>query len=245
MNIARPLMCSLVIVFVALGLGSYASGSTASNDMSELVRISTLRLGSLNTDKATWGRYTSNQYEGIDDNGQINTKAQMMAEKPSSYPLTEKWVGRPSVRFIGETALVIGKEIETENFPGGTLVSNFRRAEIWAREHGEWMEQATQLTVLQKNYAKGMTNPPTALAAFTGRYEWAPGLIETLSISGARLISTFEGSSDPLIFVSRDAVTEPDDLGVGTFYRDTTGKMAGYVYQRCDGQTIHIPRLAD
>jgi hypothetical protein len=96
---------------------------------------------------------------------------------------------------------------------------------------------------LLKNYAKGIKVAPTTLSPFTGRYEWAPGLIETLSINGSRLMSTFEGSTEPLIFVGPNATSLADDLAIGTFYRDATGKVAGYLYRRCDGQTIRIPKL--
>jgi hypothetical protein len=46
MNITRLSICSLVIVFTALALGSHARGSTASDD-SELLRISILRINAL------------------------------------------------------------------------------------------------------------------------------------------------------------------------------------------------------
>jgi hypothetical protein len=35
------------------------------------------------------------------------------------------------------------------------------------------------------------------------------------------------------------------NVGTETFYRGTTGKVAGYIYKRCDGQTIRTPKLTD
>jgi hypothetical protein len=247
MNITRLSIFSLVIVFTALALGSYAKGSTASDDTSEILRISVLRMNALGaSDVATWASYTSDHYQAIQDDGVVLTKSGVIAEvKAATYPDASRWVGRPSVRFIGETALVTGKSMETEKFPSGPVFTNFRITIVYAKERGQWLAQASQVTVLQKNYAKGMTHPPTVLAPFTGRYQWAPGTIDTISISGSRLVSNLGGPIDPLIFVNQNTTTQSDDLGIETFYRDATGKVAGYIYKRCDGQTIRSPKLTD
>jgi hypothetical protein len=70
-------------------------------------------------------------------------------------------------------------------------------------------------------------------------------MIDTLRISGSHLVSNLGGPIDPLIFVNPNTTTQSDDLGIETFYRDTTGKVAGYIYKRCDGQTIRAPKIAD
>lgn len=245
MNITRLSICSLVVVVTALALGSYATGSTASGDTSEILRISNLRMSALGTnDFAAWARYTSDHYQIINDEGNVLTKSAVIAgRKAEHYPDSSVWLEPPSVRFIGGTALVTGKALETEKYPGGTMFTNYRLTILYTKERGEWMAQASQVTVLLKNYAKSIKMAPTALAPFKGRYEWAPGMIEALSISDSRLMSTFEGSTEPLIFVSPNATTLADDLAIGTFYRDATGKVAGYVYRRCDGQAIRVSKL--
>jgi hypothetical protein len=245
LNITRLSICSLVVISAALGLGSYAIGSSASDDANEILRISSLRMSALGAnDFAIWARYTSDRYQIINDEGAVLTKSAVIAgKKAEHYPDSSVWLESPSVRFMGETALVTGKALETEKYPGGTMFTNYRLTILYAKERGEWMAQASQVTVLLKNYAKGIKMAPTALAPFTGRYEWAPEMIETLSINGSRLMSTFEGSTEPLIFLGPNATTLTDDLAIGTFYRDATGKVAGYVYRRCDGQAIRIPKL--
>jgi hypothetical protein len=249
MNITRLSICSAcsaVAIFAALGLGSYATGHPAPDDASEVLRISNLRMSALGTnDFATWARYTSERYQIINDEGEVLSKSAVIAgRKAEHYPDSSAWLEPPSVRFIGETALVTGKALETEKYPGGTMFTTYRLTILYAKEQGEWMAQASQVTVLLKNYAKGIKMTPTALAPFAGRYEWAPGLIENLSVNGSRLMTTFEGETEPEIFVSANATTLADDTAVGTFYRDATGKVAGYVYRRCDGQAIRIPKLA-
>jgi Domain of unknown function (DUF4440) len=247
MNITRLSICSLVIVFTVLAVGSYVTGSTAPDDTSELLRISILRMNALGAnDVATWASYTSDDYQSIQDDGEVLTKSAVVARgKAATYPDASTWVGHPSVRIIGETALVTGKSMETEKFPGGPIFTNFRITILYAKERGRWLAQASQVTVLQKNYTKGMAHPPTALAPSTGRYNWAPGMIDTISSSGSRLVSNLGGPMDPLMFVSANTTTQSDDLGIETFYRDATGKVAGYIYKRCDGQTIRAPKLTD
>jgi hypothetical protein len=245
LNITRLSVCSLVIIFAALGLGRYAIGSTASDDANEVLRLSSLRMSAIGPDDlATWAHFTSERYQIINDEGEVLTKSAVIAgRKAEHYPDSSAWLEPPSVRFIGETALVIGKALETEKYPGGTMFTTYRLTNLYAKEHGEWMAQASQVTVLLKNYAKGIKMAPTALAPFAGRYEWAPGLIETLRVNGSRLMTTFEGSTEPEIFVSPNATTLADDTAIGTFYRDATGKVSGYVYRRCDGQSFRIPKL--
>ncbi len=245
MNITRLSVCSVVIIFAALGLSSYAAGSTTSDDAKEILRIANLRMSAFDSnDFATWARYTSDRYQIINDEGVILTKSAIITGKKAlPYPDFGVWLEPPSVRFIGETALVTGKSLETEKYPGGTMFTNYRITFLYAKEHGKWMAQASQVTVLLKNYAKGIRMTPTALAPFAGRYEWAPGLIETLSVNGSRLMTTFEGETEPEIFVSPNATTLADDTATGTFYRDATGNVAGYVYRRCDGQSFRIPKL--
>jgi Domain of unknown function (DUF4440) len=203
MNITRFSICSLVIVFTALAVGSYAIGRTASDDANEILRISGLRMSALGAnDFATWARYTSDRYQIINDEGEVLTKSAVIAgKKAEHYPDSSVWLEPPSVRFIGETALVTGKALETEKYPGGTMFTNYRLTILYAKERAEWTAQASQVTVLLKNYAKGIKVAPTTLSPFTGRYKWAPGLIETLSINGSRLMSTFEGSTEPLILL--------------------------------------------
>ena len=70
-------------------------------------------------------------------------------------------------------------------------------------------------------------------------------MIDTISISGSHLVSNLGGPMEPLIFVNPNTTTQLDDLGIETFYRDTTGKVAGYIYKRCDAKTIRASKPAD
>ena len=80
MNITRLSIFSLVIVSTALALGSYPTGSTASDDTSEILRISILRMNALGAyDVATWASYTSDHYQSIQDDGEVLTKSAVIA----------------------------------------------------------------------------------------------------------------------------------------------------------------------
>lgn len=165
MNIRHLSIYRLVVIFAALGLGSCAIGNTASDDANEILRISSLRMSALSTnDFATWARHTSDRYQTINDEGDVLTKSAVIAgKKAEHYPDFPAWLEPPSIRFIGETALVTGKALETEKYPGGAMFTNYRLTILYAKERGEWMAQASQVTVLLKNYAKGIRMAPTGI----------------------------------------------------------------------------------
>jgi hypothetical protein len=171
------------------------------DDTSVILQISNLRMNALHTgDKATFDRYTSDGYQSIYDDGTIQTKESSAASYTPFYSDTAVWSGKPVVRLIGNTALLTGTMIETEKFPGGTVVTTFTRTEIYAKESGEWKAQASQVTVQPRNYAKAI-DAPKNLGQFAGRYQWAPGMFETMSARDGRLISSLGGDSSPLFFV--------------------------------------------
>ena len=234
----------LVAIF-AVALIFAAKGLTQPDERTDLLRITNARMHALYArDKATWDRYTSDRYESIYSDGTIKTKQSTDAARAPDYSDTAVWSGTPSIRIIGGTALLTGRQIETEKYSGGSLVTTFTRTEIYAKENGEWKAEAAQVTVNPKNYAKAV-DAPKDLAQFTGRYRWTPRLIETLRASNGRLMSTFSKETSPLFFVGPDATMESDDLSVGTFYRNSHGHVNGYIYRRCDGQTINIPRISE
>ncbi len=88
-----------------------------------------------------------------------------------------------------------------------------------------------------------MPNQPTNLRAFVGRYRWVAGEVDTITLHGNSLTSALEGSPTPQFFIGRDSATYPDDLAVTTFYYNRDHKVAGYVYRRCDGQTVRASKL--
>ena len=242
MRYAQVALFVVISVFTALFTVSVLAQS---DDANALLRVSNLRMHAFYArDKVTWDRYTSDRYQSIYDDGTIKTKQSLDPAATLAYGDTAVWSGTPSVRIIGSAALLTGKQIETEKYPGGTVVTTFTRTELYAKENGEWKAQATQVTVQPKNYAKGIDTPKN-LAQFTGRYRWSPKLIEALAARNGRLMSTFGGETSPLIFVGPDATTESEDLAVGTFYRNSSGRVSGYTYRRCDGQTINIPRISE
>lgn len=238
MNIRSILIFIAAVSVLFAPLSSQAAPTSADSAM--ILRISSARLAALEIDYRTYARYTSKAFKAIDPAGEVTPRARSFAK--SSYSDTLAWRGTPSVRFIGNVVQLTGYAVEVEKYPGGTITTDFRRSEIYAKEHGQWLAQASQVTIIPKNYAKPMAQQPTNLGQFTGRYEWAPGVIETLSVQRGRLVSSFD-RSNALFFTAADSVMAADDLGVGIFYRDPFGKVAGYVYRRPDGQTIRIKKL--
>jgi hypothetical protein len=142
----------------------------------------------------------------------------------------------------GRVALVTGKQDETDYFAGGKVVYSYERAELFAKDDGRWVAMRSQVTRLQINYARPIAAPKN-LERYVGSYQWAPGMLEYITVRGRVLYSALDGPPDALFFVGQDATTSSDDLGVGTFYRDKRGNVIGYIYKQCDGQTIKIPKI--
>lgn len=230
---------ALVALFALVALQGAAS---APDDMATIIEISTARLHAMSAgDQPTLTRYTSRTGQFIDPDGGMSNKVFQAITK---YPDTVVWSSKPQVRFIGGAALLTGKLHEVEVFPGGSVVHDFVKTELYAKEDGHWLVQATQATMVPHNYATPMPNPPTNLRAFVGRYRWFAGRVDTIALHGNTLTSAFVGESpDPTFFIGRDSVTYPNDLSVTTFYYNRDHKVAGYVYRRCDGQTVRASKL--
>ena len=153
------------------------------------------------------------------------------------------WSGRPQIRFIGGTALLTGKTHEVEICPSGSVVTDFVKTELYAKDDGRWLLQAGQASIVPLTLATPMPNPPKNLRAFVGGYRWVSGEVGSIALNGNSLTSALDGLPVPQYFIGRDSVTYPDDLGVTTFYYNRDHKVAGYIYRRCDGQTVRASKL--
>jgi uncharacterized protein DUF4440 len=216
--------------------------SAATDETQAVIQASRERLEARDSSNvAVWERDTSQAVRIVDDDGSVNDRT---AEAPSAHPLhpdNQTWE-TVSAQFVDGVAFVSGTMREVERFPGGTIISHRTRTEVWAKENGRWVAIHVQVTPLPENHIRA-TAPPENLAQYVGTYEWAPDMIENISERGHALYSALGGPPDLLYFVGLDETALSDDLGVGTFYRDPSGKVVGYTYKQCDGQTIKIRKI--
>lgn len=215
----------------------------ATDETQAVLNVSRERFAAYNAlDKVTWSRVTSASFQRISDDGLVSGKAANLPPAHRPIPATANWISTPTVQFVAGVAIVTGKQGETDYFPGGKVVYSYERTEVFAKEDERWVAIRSQVTPLQINYARPAESPKN-LEQYVGAYQWAPGMEEYITVRGRVLYSALDGPPDALFFVGEDATTSSDDLGVGTFYRDSSRKVIGYIYKQCDGQTIKIPRI--
>jgi len=215
----------------------------ATDETQAVLGVSRERFAAFNAnDKVTWSRDTSASYQRISDDGLVSGKAANLPPVHRPVPATANWISSPTVQFVAGVAIITGKQGETDYFPGGKVIYSYERTEVFAKEDGRWVAIRAQVTPLQINYARPIEFPKN-LEQYVGTYQWAPGMEEYVTVRGRVLYSALDGPPDPLYFVGPEETEQSDDLGVGTFYRDASGKVAGYMYKQCDGQTIKIPRI--
>lgn len=216
--------------------------AAAVDEAQAILRLSHERLNARNIpDPAAWNRDTSASVRIVDDDGVVTGKSTNVPPIHPGHPDIQNWESI-SAQFVDGVALVTGTMREIEHFPGGTVISRFQRTEVWAKENGRWVAIHVQVTPLQENRAHASTTP-SDLNQYVGKYQWATGMVDDITTRGHVLYSALGGPPDPTIFIGPDAVTYPNDLGVATFYRGSSGKVSGYTYRRCDGQTVRVPKI--
>lgn len=242
----RYLGLSFVVLVLVASAWKYAAptpSAAATDETQAVLQVSRERFKAINNfDVKTFNRDTSAGYHHVDYVGLISDKAAYAQNLRLPYPVTFEWVSTPTVSFVDGVAIVMGSEIFTENHPGGKVINRLERTELYAKENGRWVAIQTQVTPLQVNYARSSATPKN-LDQYVGRYQWSPTEVEEQTTRGHVLYSVFGGPPDPLFFVGPDSTMSSDDLGVGTYYRDAHGKVIGYIYKRCDGQKIRVPKI--
>lgn len=240
-NFALWLIVISLIAFAWIHVARTPSAA-ATDESQAILQLSRERLNARNIpDQAVWNRDTSASVRIVDDDGVVSGKAANVPPIHPPHPDIQNWESI-SAQVVDGVAFVMGTEREIEHFPGGTVISLYERTEVWAKENGRWVAIHVQVTPLQVNHSHPSPTPGD-LDQYVGRYQWAPGTVDNVTQRGHVLYSALDGPPDPLIFIGPDATTYPDDLGVTTFYRDSSGKVIGYTYRRCDGQTIKIPKI--
>ena len=121
----------IVLFAFAWNHAALTPSAAATDDSQAVLQISRERLKALSThDMVTWSRYTSASFHGIDTDGSIGTKADILASPASAYPDTVSWESAPTVQFVDGVAIVTGKTKEVESYSGGSLITNALKTEV-------------------------------------------------------------------------------------------------------------------
>lgn len=196
--------------------------------------------------KAEWERLLSPDAIYIDENGAIYSKPQLIAEMIRPLPPHVSGhidIASYRLQVTGDTALVVHKDDEFENWHGHRLKAQYVMSETWRRNHGEWKLAMVHVYVVPKD-PPGVSLPSEKLDAYTGRYKAAPELLDVITRDGAKLTLSYNGKpAKPLLVESPDMLFIPGEPRFRyIFQRDGKGRITGFVERR-EGENILWTRV--
>jgi hypothetical protein len=184
-------------------------------------------------DRTVWDATLTPDAVYVDENGVVFTRAQYLQ---SLSPLPANTSGHISIvdyqlHLDGDTALVIHKDEEFEDFHGHALRASYLMTETWVQHSGEWQLALVHVYVVAKD-PPGITVSPSKLDEYVGRYSAAPDLTWIIRRDGDRLLGGPDGQT-PLKIESQDILFVPGrPRERRLFQRTPDGKVAGFIWRR-------------
>jgi hypothetical protein len=182
----------------------------------------------------------------VDENGAIMPRSDFLK---SLAPLPANVSGslaitNYSARFNGDSALVIHKDDEHENYHGIALRAGYIMTETWLCRDGQW-----KLAMVHA-YTEAKDPPAVAMSqnrlrAFEGRYSAAPDLIITIRLAGDHLVMERKGRpAVSLLAETSDVLFVPGQPRIKRiFVRDAKGRVAAFIDRR-EGEDIVWKRIS-
>ena len=147
------------------------------------------------------------------------------------------------VRLLGDTALVIHRDDEREDYHGQALRAGYLMTETWVKRGGGWKLAMTHAYVEARD-PPAAPAPLAGLDAYVGRYRAAPDLVYLIRKETDHLVGGREGASArPLLVESGDVMFiagEPRSRKI--FQRGPDGRVTGFLDRR-EGEDLHWRRL--
>jgi hypothetical protein len=191
-------------------------------------------------DHPIWEKSLTPDAVYVDENGAIIARTDFMK---SLTPLP-KGIGGTlkitdySARFAGDTALVLHKDDERENYFGIQLHANYIMTETWLCRGGQWQLAMVHAYVVAKD-PPAIAFPSTELDEYTGRYTAGPELSATIRRDGDHLVFQRDGKPAQTLQIElRDVLFTPGQpRDKRLFQRDTKGHITGFIDRR-EGEDI-------
>ncbi len=233
------------MIALLAGLALQVAGADSSGSLASTLRArDQALLDSLATgNRAIWDATLTPDAVYIDENGTIFTRAEYLK---SLEPLPPKISGRLNItdyqlHLDGDTALVIHKDEEFEEFYGHSLKANYLMSETWLQRGGEWKLALVHVYVVARS-PPSITLPPAKLDEYVGRYSAGPDLTWTIRREGELLFGGHDGKT-PLKVEAPDVLFVPGQPRERRFFqRDAEGKISGFTWRR-EGEEIRYQRL--
>jgi hypothetical protein len=147
-------------------------------------------------DRATWDRMLAADAVYVDENGVVMYRDEFLNEL---LPLPAGASGNISitdyaVQLHGDTALVIHRDDERENYHGQQLRAEYLMTETWLRKSDDWKLAMVHAYVVAKD-PPAVVIGAAALNEYAGRYSAAKDLPYLIRRDGAQLLGGREGTT--------------------------------------------------
>ena len=219
----------------------------ASPAQQEVLKVrDALRETALRRDMAAWSRYVAEDCIFSTDDGELQTKAQLIEHVGKMPPGYDHSVNPHDyvIHVYGDTAVVNFRLTAHEQFTDADIISEERETETYVNQNGSWLLVARQWGMLPVNFRKPVAVDTGVYKDYVGQYEWRPGDdLDVVSGKDGKLWSRFGKDEDEYLPLGAETFFVKSDLGRVQFIRDAQGHVTGYTYHRADGQEIHVKKV--
>jgi hypothetical protein len=230
-----------LVLAVQAALSSSTSATAAELQSKDQALLDAVAIG----DRSTWDRALSSDAVYVDEAGQIMARTDFLS---ALAPLPTGVSGSLAIvdyraRLVGDTALVIHRDEEHEDYHGQALAASYLTTETWVRHDGEWRLAMVHVYAVNKD-PPSITIARSKLDEYVGRYSAAPELAWIIRRDGDHLVGGREGKpQQPLLFEAFDVMFVPGQPRVRKlFHRNDQGRVTGYLDRR-EGQDVRWTRI--
>jgi ketosteroid isomerase-like protein len=182
-------------------------------------------------DKAVWGLATDPALIFVNENNEVETKAQLLEELT---PLPAGLVGHIKVTDYrlqrhGDSAVATYIADESLDYHGQLIKTKFRTTDTWRRTPRGWTMVAS-MTLAALSDPPAIALPAAKLADYAGRYALTSDIHYTVRADGEHLYGVRDGGKE--VELKAEAIDlffvpgSPRSRKV--FYRDSTGRVSGF-----------------
>jgi ketosteroid isomerase-like protein len=186
-------------------------------------------------DKAVWDRYTDGALVYVNENDQVRTKAQFLAELeplPSGFRGTAR-LTEPQFTRVGEVAVVTYIIDETEVAYGQTVHARYRATDTWRPTPNGYRLLASEVYAVPRD-PPAIQLSDAALDEYVASYRLDPRTTLRLRRDGTRLIAERAGHPPQAwLTEARDVFFAPGFPRTRRmFTRDANGRVKGFADRR-------------
>ena len=189
---------------------------------------------------AVWDHYLDPDIVHVDENGAIQSKAELLRDLTPLPPGLVGSIRVDSFRVTlhGDTAIVAHEDQEQLDYHGQPLHTRFRNLDVWRRTAAGWSLIGQQTSAV-------LHDPPSValsradLCAYSGRYRLTDAIVATIACDADGLVATREGRPPSHYRAEvRDVFFAPGQpRSRRIFRRDAAGRITGFSDRR-EGEDI-------